>query len=298
MRNRNRIFLLPLLAIVTAVALGEQPNSSIATVLSTKQARQLEHTAATPNDHLRLAIYYKQQMSKFDAKMRYHEEMAEMYRRTPLPFDGKMAVPMQRHCKEWAARFDEQAERASVMATLHEYKAKGQAADSTALAHVSRVGLRNSGFGTTTAANRVVPANRDQTSLFEAWSAASARFYDRTKVLTYIVDAKGKPPVAIAELRTCAAGLFDAQHDEVCERTQCPNKSVGIRCVTNSASSRVAETTPASRRVRRWRETTEISTVISDARVVTEAGPLVKRRHKSSNRFGSQSAAKKPADAR
>lgn len=42
MSNRNRIFLTSSLVVVTGIAFGEQPNIGIATVLSTKQAKQLE----------------------------------------------------------------------------------------------------------------------------------------------------------------------------------------------------------------------------------------------------------------
>jgi hypothetical protein len=97
----------------TLLASAERPSSN-PTVLTAKKARLLELTAISSADHLSLANYYKEQARKFDDKARYHEDMAEIYRRKPLPFDEKMAVPMQRHCKEWAARFREPAERASV----------------------------------------------------------------------------------------------------------------------------------------------------------------------------------------
>jgi hypothetical protein len=183
----------------------QRPNTG---KLSSRQARALELTADTPADHLRLATYYQEQVHRLAAKATYHEEMARMYRERPLPFDGKLAVPMQRHCKEWAARFDEQAERAALMAALHEYKASGQVLDPSALAHLARVSLGKSGFGTST---RVPAAGHDQVSLYAALQTASAHFYDQTRVLTYIVNANGTLPVAIPELRQSATSVFETQ---------------------------------------------------------------------------------------
>lgn len=201
------------------------PNSGsdVTNKLSLKQARSLELTADTPADHMRLATYYQEQVHRLAAKATYHEEMAQMYRERPLPFDGKLALPMQRHCKEWAARFDERAERAAVMAALEEYKASSHVVDPGALAHLARVSLRNRGF---VASTRAPAAGRDQVSSYEPLQAASARFYNQTRVLTYVVNAHGMLPVAIPELQQSVAAVFETKDQFVTSLSQPQRESI------------------------------------------------------------------------
>ena len=125
MSINNQFLALSLLLILGSSAGMAEQTSNISVALSSKQARALETTAATPQEHLSLSVYYREQARKFDQKVRYHEEMAEIYRRNPLPFDGKMAVPMQRHCKDSITDFSKQEERATVLAAFHEEKAIG-----------------------------------------------------------------------------------------------------------------------------------------------------------------------------
>lgn len=198
-----------LLLVGSFIALAEQPTASIA-VLSRKQAAALESTASTPEDHLRLSVYYQAQARKFDERVRYHQEMAEWYRQRPLPNDGKMPVPMQRHCKEWASRFAEQAERAAVLASFHEEKALGPGAVISS-DQLTASGLRSSGFVATNESPRMIEATPAQTSLYRESMAASIRLYDRTRILTYVVSAKGQPLIDVRELRQSAMALFDAQ---------------------------------------------------------------------------------------
>ncbi len=223
-KNTLSALILVLLVLGASMAVADQPTSSVAAVLRKKQANKLELTASTPQDHLRLAVYYREQARKLDERVRYHEAMAEKYRQRPLPFDGKMPVPMQRHCKDWASRFVEQAERAAVLASFHEEKALGSTPSAGAVRQTARLGLRSSGFGTASSGGRRIQASREQSSLFHESMAASIRFYDRTKILTYIVSAKGQPLIDAPELRKSAAALFDAQQQFVESLTE-PQKA-------------------------------------------------------------------------
>jgi len=207
----------------TSLAFGEQSASGVATVASKKEAKQLELTASTPQDHLRLAVYYRAQAQKFDGMFRYHEDMGEMYRHTPLPFDGKMPISMQRHCMDWAGHYRDQAERAAVLASLHEEKALEHTSTTGALELPSLSGLRNSGFGRANSSERVIQASPEQSSLFRESVAASIRFYDGTKILTYVVSAKGQPLIETSELRKSAVTLFDT-HQQFLQSLADPQK--------------------------------------------------------------------------
>jgi hypothetical protein len=201
------IFLLLLLG--ASVGIAEQSNASA--VLTKKQAKALEATASTPQDHLNLSAYYRAEARKFEREVRYHEEMAEIYRKNPLPFDGKVAVPMQRHCKDWASYFAQKAERATVLATFHEQKAAGSNLTTNVFAQPSLWGLRSSGFNGTNISSVTTQATREQSSLFLDSVAASVRFYDLTRILTYFVSANGGPSIEMPKLKKSAAALFDTQ---------------------------------------------------------------------------------------
>lgn len=70
----NKFLALPLLLFLGSSAgmEGQAPNVSVA--LTTKQARALEATANTPQEHLRLSAYYREEARRFEQKVRYHEE--------------------------------------------------------------------------------------------------------------------------------------------------------------------------------------------------------------------------------
>lgn len=228
-KNTLSALIVVLLVIGTSMAVAEEPTSGIAAVLSNKQAKKLELTASTPQDHSKLAVYYREQARKFDERVRYHEDMAEMYRQSPLPFDGKMPVPMQRHCKEWASRFAEQAERAAVLASLHENKALGSTSSASAFEHPGQWGLRSAGFSAPSSGGRTIQASAQQSSLFRESVAAAMRFYDRSKILTYVVSAKGQSLIDTTELRKSAAALFDAQQQFLQSLTEPQKAALGPR---------------------------------------------------------------------
>ncbi len=204
-------FISAVLAIGSSVALAEQPKVT-APIIGKKQAAALESTATTSEDHLRLAVFYRAQTRKLEERVRYHREMAEWYRQRPLPYDGKMAVPMRRHCKDWASRFAEQAERAAVLASFHEEKALGPGAVNP-LEKSTGSGLLSTGFAAINTRVRLIEPTPKQTALYRKSVSISTRFYDRARILTYVVSAKGQAPVDIRELRESAAELFDTQQE-------------------------------------------------------------------------------------
>ncbi len=113
----NFVAILLLLSLGNLAGLAEQSASRPSALLTKKQAKALESTATT--QHLSLSAYYREEARKFEQKVRYHEEMGGMYRRSPLPSDGEMPVPMLTHCKYWASHFAERWLRTTRMACLN-----------------------------------------------------------------------------------------------------------------------------------------------------------------------------------
>src|SRR5215831_10728446 len=101
------ISLLLAVAMVAAALSQVQPESATASAvshLSHRQVKQLIATASTPQDHLLLAQYFRWEAGKMKEKEQYHLEMAEIYRLHPLPYDSKLPMRMQEHCKYFAEK--------------------------------------------------------------------------------------------------------------------------------------------------------------------------------------------------
>jgi hypothetical protein len=226
LRKDRFLAIFTFLFLASLVGLAAEAGASA--VPTKKQAKILEATANTPQEHLSLLMYYRDVARRFEEKVRYHEEMAEIYRKNPLPYDGKVAVPMQRHCKDWAFYFGQKAEQATVLATYHQEQAGVTSPTAGAFAQPSRWGLRSSGFSA--AANTgstTIQATGEQSSLFHNSAAASARFYDLTRILTYFVSAKGKPAIGMPELRESATALFDSEQQFLQTLTEPQRTAVG-----------------------------------------------------------------------
>lgn len=203
------ILMLSSLIIVSSIVSADQSTNSSA-VFSKKHATELEATASSPQDHQKLAAYYRAQEQKFAERVRYHQEMAALYRLNPLPYDGKTAVPMQRHCKEWTLSFAKQAERAAVLAKYHEQKALGSAGVS-ALDQFNTAELLSSGLGPINVHSGMIEASPAQNSLYRESINASTHFYDDTRILAYVVSATGRPTIDTRDLRKSATVLFTVQ---------------------------------------------------------------------------------------
>ena len=91
--------------------------------LSHKRVKKLIAAASTAQDHLVLAIF-RWEAGKMKEKEQYHLEMAEIYRLHPLPFDSKLPMPMQQHCKYFAEKAHEAANADEELAAVREYVAQ------------------------------------------------------------------------------------------------------------------------------------------------------------------------------
>jgi len=108
--------------VAAAVAQVEPENATASAVsnLSHRQVKQLITTASTPQDYLLLAQYFRWEAGKMKEKEQYHLEMAEIYRLHPLPYDSKLPMPMQQHCKYFAEKAREAANADEELAAAHE----------------------------------------------------------------------------------------------------------------------------------------------------------------------------------
>ena len=122
--------LISLLIVVAMIATGmaqvgtQSPIPVKVSHLSHKQVKRLLATASTPQDHLVLAEYFRWEAGKMKKKEQYHLEMVEIYRVHPLPFDSKLPMPMQAHCKYFAEKAREAATADEELADDHEQMAQ------------------------------------------------------------------------------------------------------------------------------------------------------------------------------
>ncbi len=116
--------------IVIALAFSSLTTTSFAAEkqsnLTKKQLKVLLKTAKEPADHRRIAEYYRQEAERLTADAKAHEEMGELYKSNPMPYEGKhtYASVGLSHCKYWAELDTKQAKEAEALAVLHEDMAK------------------------------------------------------------------------------------------------------------------------------------------------------------------------------
>ncbi len=203
------VALASLISLGTVIAWADQ-RSGVSTALTKKQAQALEATANTPEEHLTLATYYREQARKLEKKARYNREMAEMYRQRPSPLEGKIGVPIQRRCWETALRFAREEQHAMALANFHAAKAGAPEMVAMEFAQTPSVGALRTNFIDTK--EPLFHAAPGQSSLFSDWIGSSTNLYDLTRADTYMISANGEPPVELVQLQRSAEALFDAEH--------------------------------------------------------------------------------------
>jgi undecaprenyl pyrophosphate synthase len=87
--------------------------------LTKNEVKALIVGAKTPDDHMKLASYYKSEAQQQEASAKYHDEMAELYKRNAT---GK--TDMTQHCKQFADEARKAAEASNSMADEQEKIAK------------------------------------------------------------------------------------------------------------------------------------------------------------------------------
>jgi hypothetical protein len=97
-----------------------------AEALTSKNLKTAIANAKTPGDHQRIAAYYKKQADRMTAEAKEHDELAEVYAKSPNPHEMKHPMSGQtvEHCKYFADFARKAAEQAQQLAKMHEDMAK------------------------------------------------------------------------------------------------------------------------------------------------------------------------------
>jgi len=111
-----------LAVILAAPRLGAVESS--APKVSEKQLQALTSNAKTPEDHQKLADYYRQQAKAFAQKSKEHTEMPEKWPVRGMP---KQLTFAPGHCRYFAGLYAREARDAEVLASHHQDMAKAPA---------------------------------------------------------------------------------------------------------------------------------------------------------------------------
>lgn len=94
--------------------------------LSKKELKALIATAKTPEDHFRIAAYYRAQANDYLARQKEHLADEEEYNSNPQKYPTKYPTPAQ-HCRDWAYNDGQSAKKALALAEMHEAMARDAA---------------------------------------------------------------------------------------------------------------------------------------------------------------------------
>lgn len=119
---------------VIALALGTIPAPGVAAQtaapqqqtqrLTKKELKMLIANARTPEDHRRIAAYYRAEGDQLKVKQRAHEEELAEYLKNPSSHPVPKWPTMDQHCRQLIFYYDKAAQMAFAMADLHEKMAK------------------------------------------------------------------------------------------------------------------------------------------------------------------------------
>jgi hypothetical protein len=113
------IFLLLLLP-GGALASSAQQQSGEEHKLSRSEVKALLKSASSPDDHLKLAAYFKDEALQEEAAAKFHDEMAALYESNPPSQEGKSAKEMKGHSRYLAKNARKAAEAARKNAAYQE----------------------------------------------------------------------------------------------------------------------------------------------------------------------------------
>lgn len=121
----TRMKMMAALAAVLVAVLTQTGSAQSGQRLNKQELHSLMAKAMTVADHQKLAAHYKSEGDRLLAEAKDHEEMAEMYKKSPHPLTQKhpMAVG-EAHCRYVAKKLREAAARVQTMAVMHENIAK------------------------------------------------------------------------------------------------------------------------------------------------------------------------------
>ena len=103
MKSLMKFALASLLVMVSGASFASAQEMSMPmpmheTVLTNAEAKTLVVNAKTPEDHLKLAAFFREEARQEESKAKFHEEMSALYKTGNV---GKF--DMAAHCKQFAA---------------------------------------------------------------------------------------------------------------------------------------------------------------------------------------------------
>jgi len=128
MKNKNvtAFLLVAVLSLTTLGAASQARGQETHPKLSSKQLHQLIANAKTPEDHQKLAAYYRDLAAQAKAQAAEHEKMVEAYNQNPLshPPEKATAGGPAEHCRTLIRLYNDEAKEDLALADQHEQMAK------------------------------------------------------------------------------------------------------------------------------------------------------------------------------
>lgn len=123
---------LGIIVVLLVLAMGMTPAGGSAQVapepqaqkLSKKELKTLIANASTPEDHERIAAYYRTEGEQLKAKQREHEEELAEYLKNPSSHPVPKWPTMDQHCRQLIFYYSKAAQKAFELADLHDEMAK------------------------------------------------------------------------------------------------------------------------------------------------------------------------------
>ena len=117
------------LILSTALLLGFGGLATIASAespLTRKTLKTAIESAKTPQDHRRISAYYNSEATRLLAEAKEHDELAEVYAKSPNAHEAKHPMSGQTagHCKLFAESARKAAKASQDLAKAHEEMAK------------------------------------------------------------------------------------------------------------------------------------------------------------------------------
>jgi hypothetical protein len=110
--------------VMILMACGSPSARASESSLSKKELNTLIANAKTPQDHERLAAYYRSQEHVAEEKQAEHEEMLRRYHENPLSHRFTKTPSPDDHCRALIRIFGDEARQNAALAEYHEKVAK------------------------------------------------------------------------------------------------------------------------------------------------------------------------------
>ena len=124
MKRIGSIFALMLAMTITVIAQVPPTAPVKPEKLSKGELRSLIATAATPEQHMRLARYYEAKAQRSLAESNEQQKMAEQFKRNPMMNNDKRVFGTVDHCEYYAQFFKQQAVKMQNLAHMQEQMAE------------------------------------------------------------------------------------------------------------------------------------------------------------------------------